>query len=69
MKKQSFVIIIVPFTFEEKFDFLLSLTRGEREGLTAYLSRVEWVMSNPLAYNAGDTAWIKMLFLLGLQVR
>ena len=55
------------YTFEEKFDFLLSLTRGEREGLTAYLSRVEWVMSNPLAYNAGDTAWIKMLFLLGLQ--
>ena len=56
------------YTFEEKFDFLLSLTRGEREGLTAYLSRVEWVMSNPLAYSAGDTSWMKMMFLLGLQV-
>ena len=56
------------YTFEEKFEFLLSLTRGERESLTAYLSRVEWVMNSPLAYTAGDTSWMKMMFLLGLQV-
>ena len=55
------------YSFEEKYDFLLSLTRGERESLNAYLSRLEWVMRNPLALKNDDTSWIKMMFLMGLQ--
>ena len=61
-----------PYTIEEKFDFLSSLTKRETESLTSYLSRVEWVMENPLSEilirGIEESSLMKMVFLLGLQV-
>ena len=59
-----------PYTIEEKFDFLSSLTKSETESVTSYLSRVEWVMENPLSeiLKGIEGSLMKMVFLLGLQV-
>ena len=60
-----------PYTIEERFDFLSSLTKRETESLTSYLSRVEWVMENPLSEilkGLEESSLMKMVFLLGLQV-
>ena len=59
-----------PYSFQEKFDFLLSLTRGDEESVASYLSRVLWVMKIPLKTipepEEEESLWLKLVFLLGL---